>query len=87
MASGHYRLVCNKITTDLQSTTASLIESSEHGSGVIENDTIELLLDCERLNRTVELPVDINQCAFPWQLYLNLYQPQTRVRIISFGFM
>jgi hypothetical protein len=59
---------------------------------IIQNDTIVLTIDCdqrkialrnERLNRTIELPVDINKCQFPWQFHLNLHALNTRVRILN----
>lgn len=58
---------------------------------IIQNDIITLLIDCnqrkielknERLNRTQELPIDINKCSFPWQFHLNLCTANTRVRIL-----
>jgi len=55
------------------------------------NDMITLTLDCdnrkismlnERTKAEHELIVDINNCPFPWQLHLNLYEPQDSVRIL-----
>jgi hypothetical protein len=55
------------------------------------NDVITLTLDCdnrkismlnERTKAEHELIVDINNCPFPWQLHLNLYEPQDSVRIL-----
>jgi hypothetical protein len=55
------------------------------------NDTITLIFDCdnrriciinERTNAKHELAVDINNCPFPWQLHLVLYEPNTRARIL-----
>jgi hypothetical protein len=57
---------------------------------IAQNDIIKLLIDCdqrkvelknERLNRTMEMPVHIITCPFPWQLHLNLGN-NTRVRIL-----
>jgi hypothetical protein len=65
---------------------------SGHGIDVVKNDTIQLILDCdkrlirlinERTNQTLELPVDLQKCPFPWQLHLNLNLIPTRIRIIS----
>jgi hypothetical protein len=62
------------------------------GLEVVQNDIIILLLDCdqrkielknERSNRTIEMPVDINKCPFPWQFHLNLHAANTRVRILN----
>jgi hypothetical protein len=59
---------------------------------IIQNDIVELLIDCdqqkielknERSDRTIELSVDINKCAFPWQYYINLHAANTRVRILN----
>jgi hypothetical protein len=62
------------------------------GTDVIKNDIIHLVIDCdkrliqlinERINRTLELQVDLQKCPFPWQLHLNLNLAPTRIRIIS----
>jgi len=54
-------------------------------------DEITLILDCDhrlirlehrRLNRTVELPVDINCCPFPWKIIVRLSSAQDAVRIL-----
>ncbi|CAF4908882.1 unnamed protein product [Rotaria sp. Silwood1] len=59
---------------------------------IVENDTITLLIDCnqktvrlenDRLNKSIQQLVDINKCPFPWQLHLNLYLANTRVRILN----
>jgi hypothetical protein len=59
---------------------------------IIQNDVMILSIDCdkrtiglknERLNRTIELSVDINKCPFPWQLHLNLHAANTHVRILD----
>jgi hypothetical protein len=55
------------------------------------NDIISLIFDCDnhqismindRTKRKHELTVNINNCPFPWQLHLNLYEPQDSVRIL-----
>ena len=55
------------------------------------NDIINLIFDCdnqkisminERTNIRYELRVNINYCPFPWQLHVNLLEPQSRVRIL-----
>jgi hypothetical protein len=57
-----------------------------------QNDIITLLIDCdqrkielnnERSGYTMEMPVDITKCPFPWQFHLNLHAQNTRVRILS----
>jgi hypothetical protein len=59
---------------------------------ITQNDIIILTLDCDqrkielknkRMNRGIELSVDINKCPFPWQLHLNLLVANTRVRILN----
>jgi hypothetical protein len=56
------------------------------------NDVISLIFDCdrrkisminERTNAKYELVVNIDHCPFPWQLHVNLYEPNSRVRILS----
>ena len=56
------------------------------------NDVISLMLDCdnrkisminERTNARYELVVNIDHCPFPWQLHVNLYEANSRVRILS----
>jgi hypothetical protein len=55
------------------------------------NDIIILIFDCdqrkisminERTNIKYELSVNIDNCPFPWQLYVNFYEPNSRVRIL-----
>jgi len=59
---------------------------------IIQNDAVDLSIDCDqrkialkntRLNRTIDLPVDINKCPFPWQFHLNLYEANIHVRILN----
>jgi hypothetical protein len=68
--------------------------SETHGETleITQNDTIILALDCDqrkielknkRMNRGIELSVDINKCPFPWQLHLNLFEANTHVRILN----
>jgi len=61
-------------------------------SDVIENDTVELFLDCdrrkicltnERTNNKHELDVNVTQCPFPWQIHIGLYYQNYRVRYLS----
>jgi hypothetical protein len=56
------------------------------------NDVISLIFDCdnrkifminERTNAEYELVVNIDHCPFPWQLHVNLYEPNSRVRILQ----
>jgi hypothetical protein len=61
-------------------------------SDVEKNDIVELLIDCdqqmialtnERTHSTFELDVDLDDCPFPWQINLNLYWANDRVRLLS----
>ena len=65
---------------------------SEQTLEIIQNDVVLLTIDCnqrkiqltnKRLNRSMELTVDIQKCAFPWQIHLNLHQANTQVRIVD----
>ena len=56
------------------------------------NDIITLIFDCddrkifminERTNAKYSLQVNIDHCPFPWQLHVNLYEANSRVRILS----
>ena len=56
------------------------------------NDVISLIFNCdkrkisminERTNTKYEVDVKINQCPFPWQLHLNLYEANSCIRILS----
>ena len=56
------------------------------------NDQIELIIDCdyrrifminERTNTQHQLDVNIDFCPFPWQLCVNLLEPNSRIRILS----
>jgi hypothetical protein len=56
------------------------------------NDVISLIFDCdnrkifminERTNSKYELVVNIDHCPFPWQLHVNLFEPNSRVRILQ----
>jgi hypothetical protein len=74
------------------------LPSPVHGYGgydsdICTNDTIELTLNCQlsfismfndRTKKLYEIPVDIREgCPFPWQLHVNLYAPDDRVKIIT----
>jgi len=57
-----------------------------------KNDIINLILDCdkqtitivnERTNKKHEMAVNIDYCPFPWQLHVNLFEGESRVRILS----
>jgi hypothetical protein len=57
-----------------------------------KGDVISLMFDCdkrtimminERTNNRFELPVNITNCPFPWQLHINLFGANSRVRILS----
>ena len=57
---------------------------------IIQNDIVLLTINCnqrkiqltnKRLNCSQELSVDVEKCAFPWQVHLNLHQANTQVRI------
>jgi hypothetical protein len=37
-----------------------------------------------RTRKTYEIPIDTQEgCPFPWQLHINLYSPDDRVKIIN----
>jgi hypothetical protein len=64
---------------------------SEYKTDLEINDTLELLVDCdqqiihfinERTRRKYRLNVDSVKCSLPWQLNLNLYNNDDRVRIL-----
>ena len=55
------------------------------------NDVIDLMFDCdnhkismfnERTKTRHELAVNVDNCPFPWQLHVILYDPNSRVRIL-----
>lgn len=55
------------------------------------NDVVTLFIDCnrrkisrtnERTGSNQELDIDLTKCPFPWQLSLNIYDPETRIRIL-----
>ncbi|CAF2912672.1 unnamed protein product [Rotaria sp. Silwood2] len=57
------------------------------------NDMISLIFDCdnhkilminERTNAKYELIVNTDHCPFPWQFHVNLYEANSRIRILSF---
>lgn len=56
------------------------------------DDMIILIIDCEnqkifmtneRTNGHYELDVDVNNCPFPWQFHVNLYDRDSSIRILS----
>jgi hypothetical protein len=56
------------------------------------NDIISLIFNCDaskisminqRTNGRYELDVNLENCPFPWQLHVILYEPNSRVRILS----
>jgi hypothetical protein len=58
---------------------------------IIENDVVVLLIDCgqrkielqnERTNHTLKMSINTSACPFPWQYHLNLFAPNTCVRIL-----
>ena len=64
---------------------------NSYNKDIIQNDTIELMLDCdrksiyltnERTRSKNELEVDVTQCPFPWQLHVGLSFRKDRVRYI-----
>ncbi|CAF2869601.1 unnamed protein product [Rotaria sp. Silwood2] len=74
------------------------IPSPVHGYGgydsdLCTNDTIELTLNCQlsfislfnhRTKKSYQIPIDTREgCPFPWQLHINLYEPDDRVKIIN----
>jgi hypothetical protein len=66
-------------------------EFSECKINVIQNDILELFLDCdqrkisltnERTNKKHELDVSVTQCPFPWQIHIGLYYQNDRIRCL-----
>jgi hypothetical protein len=75
----------------IRSGGASQSNSSNPPIEMKKNDLIKLIFDCdnqkisminERTNATHELPVNLENCPFPWQLHINLLCPQECVRIL-----
>jgi hypothetical protein len=65
---------------------------NNYKSDMVQNDTLELFLDCdrrmirltnERTSNKHEIPVNITGCPFPWQLSIGLYYQNDRVRCLS----
>ena len=65
---------------------------NNYDADIVENDIIHLTLNCD--NRMIELendrtkkkysiPIDLNNCPFPWQLHVNLYSSNDRIRILK----
>jgi hypothetical protein len=64
-----------------------------YDSDMCTNDTIELTLNCQlsfismlnhRTKKSYEIPIDTREgCPFPWQLHINLYAPNDRIKIIN----
>jgi hypothetical protein len=64
-----------------------------YDSDMCTNDTIELILNCQlsfismsnhRTKKLYEIPIDTREgCPFPWQLHINLFAPNDRVKIIN----
>ncbi len=60
---------------------------------VITNDTVDIILNCQlglislfnhRTRKKYEIQVDLKKgCPLPWQLHINLYGPDDRVKIIN----
>ncbi|CAF4819492.1 unnamed protein product [Rotaria sp. Silwood1] len=64
---------------------------NDYQTDIEVNDILELFIDCdrrkirmtnERTQNTHELDIDITKCPFPWQVSLNLYDSDDRVRIL-----
>ena len=64
-----------------------------YDSDICTNDSVEITLNCQlslisllnhRTKKVYEIPVDTQEgCPLPWQLHINLYGSDDRVRIIS----
>jgi hypothetical protein len=61
-----------------------------------KNDLISLVLDCDnrrieihnkRMSAKHEMKVDDLQCPLPWQIHVNLCEPNSRVRLLSNDFV
>jgi hypothetical protein len=59
---------------------------------IVENDILYLILNCdsriielgnERTKQKYSIPIDLNGCPFPWQLHINLYWNNDRIRILK----
>jgi hypothetical protein len=64
-----------------------------YDSDICTNDTVDITLNCQlglislfnhRTRKLYEIQVDLNDgCPLPWQLHINLYGPDDRVKIIN----
>ncbi|CAF1214849.1 unnamed protein product [Rotaria sordida] len=64
-----------------------------YDSDMCTNDTIELILNCQlsfisilnhRTKKLYQIPIDTREgCPFPWQLHINLCEPDDRVKIVN----
>jgi hypothetical protein len=69
----------------------NVVATSRYTSDVMQNDIIELFLDCdrqmirltnERTNNKHELNVNVAECSRPWQLHIGLHYQNDRVRYL-----
>jgi hypothetical protein len=64
-----------------------------YDSDICSHDTVDIILNCQlavislynhRTRKLYEIPIDLQQgCPLPWQLHINLYGPDDRVKIIN----
>ncbi|CAF1358038.1 unnamed protein product [Adineta steineri] len=59
---------------------------------IVENDILYLTLNCdsqtielenERTKQKNSIAIDLNDCPFPWQLHINMYNSNDRIRILA----
>ncbi|CAF3087959.1 unnamed protein product [Rotaria sp. Silwood2] len=65
---------------------------NNYQADIVKNDILHLTLNCdsqiielenERTNQKNSIPIDLNRCPFPWQLHINLYSSNDRIRILE----
>lgn len=84
--AGHKQVYLKGISSSIQG-------YGGYDSDMCVNDTIELTLNCQlnfismlnyRTRKIYEIPIDIHEgCPFPWQLHINLYAPNDRIKITN----
>ncbi|CAF3645581.1 unnamed protein product [Rotaria sp. Silwood1] len=77
----------------LRGIPSSVLGYGGYDSDLCTNDTIELTLNCQlslislfnhRTKKFYQIPIDTREgCPFPWQVHINLYETDDRVKIIN----
>lgn len=77
----------------LKGVPASIQGYGGYDSDICTNDTVDLILNCQlgvislfnhRTRKVYEIPVDLKEgCPLPWQLHLNLFGADDRVKIVN----